>query len=239
MPQPLMPKATAVWLVDNTTLTFDQIADFCGLHPLEVKGIADGDVAQGILGISPISNGQISREDLERCQAEETARLALIEQVQESLGTKKKSRYTPVSRRQSRPDAISWLLRHHPELNDAQIGRLVNTTKATIKRVRERSHWNTPNITPTDPVVLGLCTQIEMDEAVSKAAARVERARKKEEREARKKEKDTANVSLALVGESRSDVTSAALPESATDNAVADASASDMEERKTFSSDQP
>jgi len=181
MTAPLMPKATAVWLVDNTALTFDQIALFCGLHPLEVKGIANGDVAQGIKGMDPISNGQITRAELERCQNDPTAQLQLAERKHDIPEARqpKGARYTPLSKRQERPDAIAWLVRNHPELNDAEIGRLVGTTKPTIQSIRDRSHWNMGNITPVDPVTLGLCKQMELDEYVEKAARREERRRKK------------------------------------------------------------
>ncbi|NBR79132.1 MAG: DUF1013 domain-containing protein [Alphaproteobacteria bacterium] len=181
MTAPLMPKATAVWLVDNTALTFDQIALFCGLHPLEVKGIANGDVAQGIKGMDPINNGQITRAELERCQNDPTAHLQLAERKVDIPEAKpqKGARYTPLSKRQERPDAIAWLVRNHPELNDAEIGRLVGTTKPTIQSIRDRSHWNMGNITPVDPVTLGLCKQMELDEYVEKAARREERRRKK------------------------------------------------------------
>lgn len=172
MPHPLMPKATAVWLVENTSLTFEQIADFCGLHMLEVKGIADGEVAQGIKGMDPVATGQVTREDIARCQADPNARLTLLQPTQAPQRPRKGPRYTPVSRRQDRPDAIAWLVRHHPELSDSQIGKLLGTTKPTIQAVRERTHWNTANIKPVDPVTLGLCSQIELDEAVRAAAAR-------------------------------------------------------------------
>lgn len=187
MSRPLMPKATAVWLVENTALTFDQIADFCGLHVLEIKGIADGDVAQGIKGLDPVSAGQLSRAEIERCQKDPDARLKLQESEYKlpPVKPRKGPRYTPVSRRQDRPDAIAWLLRHHPELTDAQVTKLVGTTKPTIQSIRDRSHWNSPNIKPVDPVTLGLCSQIELDAAVQKAARRVERERKKAVKEGR------------------------------------------------------
>tara|TARA_R100000322_G_scaffold130860_2_gene86882 strand:+ start:39444 stop:40157 length:714 start_codon:yes stop_codon:yes gene_type:complete len=176
-----MPKATAVWLVENTALTFEQVADFCGLHVLEVKGIADGDVAQGIKGMDPVASGQLSRAEIERCQNDPTARLQASESKYKlpPIAPRKGPRYTPVSRRQDRPDAIAWLLRNHPELTDAQISKLVGTTKPTIQSVRDRSHWNSANIKPVDPVTLGLCTQIELDAAVQKAARKAERERKK------------------------------------------------------------
>lgn len=171
-PAPLMPKATAVWLVENTALTFHQIADFCQLHELEVKGIADGDVAQGIKGLDPIASGQLAREELEKAEADENYRMKVQESkvVLPSAKSKKGPRYTPVSRRQDRPDAIAWLLRYHPELTDAQIMKLVGTTKTTIQSIRDRTHWNAPNIKPVDPVTLGLCTQLELDLAVQRAA---------------------------------------------------------------------
>ncbi len=183
---PLMPKATAVWLVDNTSLTFEQIADFCQLHELEVKGIADGDVAQGIKGMDPVSSGQLTRDELERGQADSSYRLKIAEPKVDipEVKTKRGPRYTPVSRRQDRPDAISWLLRNHPELTDSQVMKLVGTTKPTIQSIRDRTHWNSPNIKPVDPVTLGLCKQTELDAAVQKAARRVERERKKAEKEA-------------------------------------------------------
>jgi uncharacterized protein len=177
---PLMPKATAVWLVDNTSLTFEQIAEFCGLHVLEVKGIADGDVAHGIKGMDPISSGQLSREEIARAELDPSHRLKLSEPKVEVpvVKTKRGPRYTPVSRRQDRPNAILWLLKNHPELKDSQIMRLVGTTKPTIIAIRERSHWNSPNLQAQDPVTLGLCSQIDLDAEVKKAAARLERERK-------------------------------------------------------------
>ena len=169
---PLMPKATAVWLLDNTALSFDQIADFCKLHPLEVKAIADGDAAQGIKGMDPISTGQLSREEIERGEADPDYRLKLGESkvILPEAKKKKGPRYTPVSRRHERPSAILWLVRNHPELKDSQIMRLVGTTKTTIASVRERTHWNAAGLTPMDPVTLGLCSQIELDFEVQRAA---------------------------------------------------------------------
>lgn len=188
MTAPLMPKGTAVWLVDNTSLTFDQIALFCGLHPLEVKGIANGDVASGIKGMDPVSKGQLTRDEIERCQNDPSAQLQLAAPKRELPTPKprKGGRYTPLSKRQERPDAIAWLVRNHPELNDAEVGRLVGTTKPTIQSVRERSHWNMANITPVDPVTLGLCSQIDLDDYVAKAAKREERRQKRLAREAAK-----------------------------------------------------
>lgn len=175
MTEILMPKATAVWLVDNTSLTFDQIAGFCGLHPLEVKGIADGDVAVGVRGADPISNGQLTREEIEKAENNSDYRMKVVKPKYADLHTPAKRRgprYTPLSRRQNRPDAIAWLVRNHPELSDAQISKLIGTTKTTIQAVRERTHWNSANIKPTDPVSLGLCTQIDLDDQVKKASAR-------------------------------------------------------------------
>jgi hypothetical protein len=174
----LMPKATAVWLVDNTSLTFEQIADFCGLHPLEVKGIADGEVARDIRGADPIANGQLSREELDKAQENHSYRMkALVSRHAELLKPAKKApRYTPVSRRQDRPDAIAWFIRNHPEVTDAQISKLMGTTKATIQQVRDRTHWNSSNIKPVDPVTLGLSTQLELDELVRVAAEKKTRA---------------------------------------------------------------
>ena len=178
----LMPKATAVWLVENTSLTFEQIAELCGLHVLEVKGIADGDVAQGIKGMDPISTGQLTREEIEKGERDPNYRLRLQESkvVLPPQPKRKGPRYTPVSRRHERPSAILWLVRNHPELKDAQIMRLVGTTKPTIAAIRERTHWNSPNLQPQDPVTLGLCTQIDLDNEVKKAARRVERERKEQ-----------------------------------------------------------
>ncbi len=168
----LMPKATAVWLVDNTSMTFEQIADFCGLHPLEVKGIADGEVARDIRGADPISNGQLSREELDRAQADPTYRMtAQRSRHADMLKPQKKApRYTPVSRRQDRPDAIAWFVRNHPEITDAQISKTLGTTKSTIDQVRNRTHWNATNIKPVDPVSLGLMGQLELDALVKKAS---------------------------------------------------------------------
>ena len=170
--QILMPKATAVWLVDNTSLTFEQIADFCGLHPLEVKGIADGEVARDIRGADPIANGQLSREELDKAGKNPKYRMAAQKSRHQELlkPVKKGPRYTPVSRRQDRPDAIAWFVRNHPEITDAQVAKLLGTTKATIEQVRNRTHWNSANIKPVDPVTLGLVGQLELDAVVKKAA---------------------------------------------------------------------
>ena len=170
--QPLMPKATAVWLVENTALSFDQIADFCKLHPLEVKAIADGDAAQGIKGLDPVLTGQLTREEIEEAEGDPNSRLTLANPKVRLPDAKRKKgpRYTPVSRRQDRPNAILWLVRNHPELKDSQIMRLVGTTKSTIQAIRDRTHWNAPNLQPMDPVTLGLCSQIDLDIEVRRAA---------------------------------------------------------------------
>lgn len=174
---PLMPKATAVWLVDNTTLTFEQIADFCGLHPLEVKGIADEDVAKGIKGQDPVASGQLTREQIESAEANPKLRLKMAPPKYKipAVKTKKAPRYTPVSKRQDKPDAVYWILRNHPEFADADIIKLIGTTKSTIQKIRERSHWNATNIKAVDPVTLGLCSQLELDLAVERASHRRER----------------------------------------------------------------
>ena len=182
--RPLMPKATAVRLVDNTSLSFEQVAEFCGLHPLEVKGIADGDVAQGIKGLDPIAGGQLTREEIKRAETNPGHHLKIQElkvDVPEAKA-KKGPRYTPVSRRQDRPNAVLWLLKSHAELKDSQIMRLVGTTKPTIEAIRDRTHWNSANLNQLDPVTLGLCTQTDLDAEVQKAARRIERERKEQQK---------------------------------------------------------
>jgi hypothetical protein len=167
----LMPKATAVWLVDNTALSFDQIAQFCTLHPLEVKAIADGEAAQGIKGMDPVITGQLTRDEIAKAEADPNHRLRLSDpKVRVPESKRKGPRYTPLSKRQDRPNAILWLVRNHPELKDAQISRLVGTTKATIDQIRDRKHWNAPNLVPMDPVTLGLCSQIDLDIEVQRAS---------------------------------------------------------------------
>ena len=171
MNKPIMAKATAVWLVDNTTLSFKQIADFCGLHELEVQGIADGDVATGVKGFDPISNNQLTQEEIDKAEADPLYALKLKFNAA-AVGEEKRRgpRYTPLSKRQDRPASILWLVKFHPELTDGQISKLVGTTKPTIQSIRERTHWNISNIQPIDPVALGLCKQSELDAAVQKAA---------------------------------------------------------------------
>src|SRR3546814_5262652 len=177
MSLPLMPKATAVWLIDNTSLSFEQVAQFCGLHPLEVQGIADGEVATGIQGMDPVLSGELTRDEIKRCEADPTARLAMAKSdLPQPTKRTKGPRYTPVAKRQDKPDGIAWLVRHHPELKDSQIARLIGTTKTTIQAVRERSHWNSQNIRPRDPVLLGLCSQGDLNAAVEKARRAAEKA---------------------------------------------------------------
>ena len=167
----LMPKATAVWLVDNTALSFEQIAQFCGLHPLEVGAIAGGEAAQGIKGMDPIMTGQLTRQEIDKGVADPNHRLHLSDpKVRVPESKRKAPRYTPLSKRQDRPNAILWLVRNHPELKDAQISRLVGTTKSTIDQIRDRKHWNASNLVPMDPVTLGLCSQIDLDLEVNRAS---------------------------------------------------------------------
>ena len=170
MPQPLMPKATAVWLIDKTSLSFEQIAEFVNMHPLEIQAIADGEDAQGIVGFDPIGSGQLTREEILRCEADTNARLRLQESTivlpkQRAKG----GRYTPVSKRNDRPDGIAWLLRNYPMLPDAVVAKLLGTTKDTIAKVRDKTHWNSANIKPRDPVILGLCTQSDLNAAIQAA----------------------------------------------------------------------
>ena len=174
MTQPLMPKATAVWLIEKTALTFDQVADFVDMHPLEVQAIADGEVAQGIIGYDPIANSQLTREEIARCEADPAARLVLAKSYIELPKMRGKgARYTPVAKRNDRPDGIAFLLRNYPKLPDSAIGKLLGTTKDTIAKVRDRTHWNSSNIKPRDPVILGLCTQSALNIMVAEAQARL------------------------------------------------------------------
>ena len=186
MTQPLMPKATAVWLIDNTALTFEQIADFCSLHILEVKGIADGDVDHGIRGADPIAAGQLSRLEIEDCQKDSNSKLKAIQKRDDlpDVARRVGKKYTPLSKRQDRPDSIFWLVRNHPELLDSQIGKLVGTTKSTIQSIRDRTHWNSSNLTPVDPVSVGLCSQVDLDKAVQKAYKRIEKRKAEDQDEA-------------------------------------------------------
>jgi len=173
MAAPLMPKAIAVWLVDNTTLTFEQVAAFCNLHDLEVQAIADDEVAVGMHGLDPVAGGELTKEEIERCEADPAARLEMAAaRVPEIKPNRKGARYTPVSKRQDRPDAIAWLLRNYPELSDGQIGKLIGTTKPTINAIRERTHWNSTNIKPQNPVGLELCKGEDLEKAVAIARAK-------------------------------------------------------------------
>ncbi len=173
MSLPLMPKATAVWLIDKTALTFEQIAAFCGMHPLEIQAIADGEVAQGINGYDPVANKQVTAEDIARCEGNPELRLKLLPPSDPHLRKGKGGRYTPVAKRNDRPDAIAYLLRSYPHLTDAQIIKLLGTTKDTIQKIRDRSHWNSSNIKPRDPVILGLCKQSDLNDAVQTANDRL------------------------------------------------------------------
>lgn len=174
MAEILMPKATAVWLIDNTTLSFDQIAAFCELHHLEVKGIADGDVAENMRGVDPIAGGVLTREEIRKGEADADYRLRVQKSKIEHIPQPKRkgARYTPVVRRADKPNAVAWFIRHHPEVTDPQIAKLIGTTKGTITKVRDKTHWDSQNIRPVDPVTLGLCSQIELDEVIAGAADR-------------------------------------------------------------------
>jgi hypothetical protein len=184
---PLMPMATAVWLVENTTLTFKQIAEFCNLHELEVKGIADGDVAKGIKAYNPILAGQLSREEIETCSSNPEKKLQLLKKMEEvEVKERKRPKYTPLSKRQDRPDAILWLCKNASDLTDGQISKLVGSTKGTVSLIRKRSYWNFSNLKPRDPVILALCTQEAFQKAAEKAKRRVEREKKAKIREEKK-----------------------------------------------------
>jgi uncharacterized protein len=175
MTLPLMPKATAVWLIEKTALTFTQIAEFCGMHPLEVQAIADGEVAQGIVGYDPVANGQVTAEEIRRCEADPNLRLHMLPQRDPLVRRSRGARYTPVAKRNDRPDAIAFLLRNYPQLTEAQVDKLLGTTKETIQKVRERTHWNSANIKPRDPVILGLCSQTDLNAMVNAANERLVR----------------------------------------------------------------
>jgi hypothetical protein len=175
MTLPLMPKATAVWLIEKTALTFTQIAEFCGMHPLEVQAIADGEVAQGIVGYDPVANNQVTLDNIRRCEADPEARLKLIPSTLPMPKRLRGARYTPVAKRNDRPDAILYLLRNFPQLTEPQLSKLLGTTKDTIQKVRDRSHWNSANIKPRDPVILGLCSQTDLNAAIAQANERLER----------------------------------------------------------------
>ncbi|MBX3501929.1 MAG: DUF1013 domain-containing protein [Alphaproteobacteria bacterium] len=200
MATPLMPKATAVWLVDNTTLSFTQISEFCGLHDLEVQAIADGEVAIGMVGRDPIANGELTKEEIARCEADPAAHLRLqVHNRPQPVTRAGGPRYTPVAKRQDRPDAIAWLLKNHPELQDSQIAKLIGSTKSTIQAIRDRTHWNSANIKQRDPITLGLCSLRDLNAAV-------EKARQKAAREASAKKR-----AQALAGQDSSTVPTAEL----------------------------
>ncbi len=207
MSKPLMSKATAVWLIDNTTLTFKQIGDFCGLHELEVQGIADGDVAVGVKGFDPISNNQLTLDEIAAGEKEPGHVLKLkFNPAAKGEEKRRGPRYTPLSKRQDRPAAILWLVKFHPELTDAEISRLVGTTKPTITTIRERTHWNIQNLQPIDPVALGLCKQVELDAVIQKAAARKEKEGTTMNDEARRK---LVSTEQSLVGDTEAKMPSA------------------------------
>ena len=175
MTLPLMPKATAVWLIEKTALTFTQIADFCGMHPLEVQAIADGEVAQGIVGYDPIANMQLAQDEIARCEKDDTLRLKLVPAANLAPKRSRGARYTPVAKRNDRPDAIAFVLRNYPQLTEIQVVKLLGTTKDTIQKVRDRQHWNSANIKPRDPVILGLCSQTDLNGMVQTANDRLTR----------------------------------------------------------------
>jgi len=189
----LMPKATAVWLIDNTALTFEQIADFCGMHVLEVQALADREITEYIVGTSPILNGMLTKEDIEKCEKDPNTRLSLNKTSEEFITKSRdvKSRYTPMAHRQNRPDAILWLIKNHPDISDAQICKLVRTTKSTIQSIRERTHKNIAEIQPRNPVLLGICSEFDLTKAIADADKKAERARKKAESLAKKEAKKT------------------------------------------------
>lgn len=224
MATPLMPKAAAVWLVENTKLTFEQIAKFCGLHELEVQAIADGEVAYGMQGLSPVLSGELTAEEIARCEADAKATLKssktdLPAPVKRSKGP----RYTPVSKRQDKPDGIAYLVKAHPELLDAQIARLIGTTKPTIAAIRDRSHWNSANIKPRHPVALGLCSQPDFDAAVAKAQRRIKNAEKAAARAARKAAELAAGTAQPAAENANTQMPTEQAPEHAPDNILAEA----------------
>ena len=184
--RPFMPKATAVWLVENTKISFKQIADFCELHELEVKGIADGDVAKGIKAYNPILAGQLTREEVQACSNDSSRPISLNKKVLDIKTEKKRTKYIPLSKRQDRPEAILWLTKNFPQLSDGQIGKLVGSTKNTVSLIRNKNYWNFSNLSPKDPVVFNLCSQINIKKAVEKAERRIARKKKELEKENKK-----------------------------------------------------
>lgn len=215
----LMPKATAVWLVENTKLTFDQIAAFCGLHSLEIQAIADGDVAAGMPGLNPVLGGQLTADEITRCEADPAARLEMIKTDLPIPAKRGKGpRYTPVAKRQDKPDAIAWLVKNHPELLDAQVARLMGTTKPTIKAIRDRSHWNIANIKPRHPVALGLCSGPDLEAAIAKAQRRIKNAEKAAARAAKLSNQQLEQATAAASAVAASDA--AVVTEQPMDEAV-------------------
>jgi len=194
---PFMPKATAVWLVENTTLSFKQIANFCNLHELEIKGIADGDVAKGIKAYNPILAGQLTREEIDLCSKDHQRPLSLSKKNQEVVVSKerKKVKYTPLSKRKDRPDTVLWLVKNFPQLSDGQVAKLVGSTKATVGLIRNRTYWNFSSLAAKDPVILGLCGQLQFEKAVEKADRRVKREKKLKEKQEKQKETNISNES--------------------------------------------
>ena len=185
---PLMPMATAVWLVENTSLTFKQIATFCNLHEVEVQGIADGEVAKGIMAYNPIISGQLTREEIEACSKDSNRMLAINIKTLDIKKERRKPRYVPLSKRQDRPEAVLWLIKHYPQLSEGQIGKLVGSTKNTVTLIKNKKYWNSSNLQSKDPVVSNLCTQVDIKNAMEKANRRIERKRKEAEREKKKAE---------------------------------------------------
>jgi hypothetical protein len=199
MPMPLMPKATAVWLVENTTLNFRQIAEFCGLHELEIQAIADGEVATGMQGLNPIGTHELTADEIKRCEGDPDAKLKMTQRADlpAPVARQKGPRYTPVAKRQDKPDAIAWLVKTHPELTDAQIAKLIGTTKSTIAKVRDRSHWNMQNIRPRHPLELGLCSSRDLTAAVGQAQRRKARAELQAKRLKKRQEREAAAAKAA------------------------------------------
>ncbi len=218
MPAPLMPKATAVWLVENTTLNFNQIADFCGLHELEIQAIADGEVATGMQGLNPINTHELTADEIKRCQADPEAKLKMTQRddLPAPVARQKGPRYTPVAKRQDKPDAIAWLVKTHPELTDAQIAKLIGTTKSTIAKVRDRTHWNMQNIRPRHPLELGLCSSRDLTAAVGLAQRRKARAEQQTKRLKKRQEKETVATEAAKAAEAAKSAASAPAEPAAT-----------------------
>ena len=216
MTMPLMPKATAVWLVENSSLTFDQIADFCGLHSLEIQAIADDEVAIGMQGMDPIASGELTQEELNRCAANSRAKLKLAKPTNPVPKARSKgARYTPVSKRQDRPDAVAWLLKNYTELSDGQISKLLGTTKNTINTIRDRSHWNMPNIKPQNPVSMGLCTNEEFERVIKVARRRAENAAKRAAKEEKQQQ------AMATETNEAGEATTEESPEASQDSSMA------------------